>query len=71
MPHVSETIRKRYSCRSFAQTPVEESTLLVFRETVEKPQKGPFGNTPRFVLISMENLPGAEWKKLGTYGVIK
>lgn len=71
MAHISETIQKRYSCRSFAQIPVDESTLQALRESVETPQKGPFGNTPRFVLISMGTLPRAEWKKLGTYGVIK
>jgi len=71
MPHISDAIQRRYSCRSFAYTSVEESTLQTFREAVQTPRKGPFGNTPRFVLISMETFPGEEWKKLGTYGVIK
>jgi len=31
----------------------------------------PFGNKPRFALIEMKALPREEWKKLGTYGVIK
>lgn len=71
MAHISETIQKRYSCRSFSGEPVDESVLNTFREELAVPQKGPFGNTPRFVLISMGSLPDEEWKKLGTYGVIK
>ena len=71
MAHISETIQRRFSCRSFADTPVEAPILQTFRETVHAPQRGPFGNAPRFVLLSMENLSAEEWKRLGTYGVIK
>lgn len=68
---ISETIRKRYSCRSYADRPIEDNVLRQISELVDQPQSGPFGNTPRFVLISMASLPREEWKKLGTYGVIK
>lgn len=71
MSPISEIIRQRYSCRSYADTPVDASVLQNFRQLVSAPQKGPFGNTPRFVLISMDKLPCEEWKKLGTYGVIR
>ena len=71
MTPISETIRKRYSCRSFADRPVEGSVLQKFRQAVEAPSTGPFGRTPRFALISMASLPSEEWKRLGTYGVIK
>jgi nitroreductase len=64
-------IRKRYSCRSYSDHPIEESVLQSFRQMVNAPQKGPFGNNPRFALISMNTFSRDEWKKLGTYGVIK
>ena len=47
------------------------SVLRQFSEAVCAPHRGPFGHTPRFVLISMASLPREEWRKLGTYGVIK
>jgi nitroreductase len=71
MTPISEIIRKRYSCRSYSDRPVEDSVLREFSDLVAAPQSGPFGHTPRFVLISMDSLPRDEWKKLGTYGVIK
>lgn len=71
MTPISEIIRKRYSCRSYSDKVIEDSDLQIFKEAVHAPHCGPFGNTPRFVLISMAALPHHDWKKLGTYGVIK
>ncbi|PKN18432.1 MAG: nitroreductase [Deltaproteobacteria bacterium HGW-Deltaproteobacteria-6] len=71
MTSITEIIQKRYSCRSYSADQVEESVLQSFRQTVSAPQKGPFGNSPRFVLISMDTFSRDDWKKLGTYGVIK
>ncbi len=70
MTPVSEIIRRRYSCRSYADRPVEDTVLQTLRTAVSAPQEGPFANRPRFVLLAMEALSRAEWKKLGTYGVI-
>lgn len=71
MTSVSETIRQRYSCRSYSNDSVDDSILKTLQQAVSAPQTGPFGNKPRFVLISMDALPAREWKTLGTYGVIK
>jgi len=71
MTPISETIRKRYSCRSYSDDPVDVDVLKTFREAVSAPHTGPFGNTPRFTLIAMDALAAKEWKTLGTYGVIK
>ncbi len=71
MTSITEIIQKRYSCRSYSGDPIEASVLQSFREIVSAPQKGPFGNSPRFVLISMDTVSRDDWKKLGTYGVIK
>ncbi len=51
--------------------PFEDSVLRQFSDAVNAPHQGPFGHTPRFVLISMASLSREDWKKLGTYGVIK
>jgi len=71
MTPVSETIGRRYSCRSYSDDPVSESVLKTFQQLVDRPQTGLFGNKPRFILIAMDVLPPREWKTLGTYGVIK
>ena len=71
MTSITKIIQKRYSCRSYSADPVESSVLQRFQKIVSAPQKGPFGNSPRFVLISMDTVSRDEWKKLGTYGVIK
>ena len=71
MTSISETIRKRYSCRSYSDDPVNDDVLKAFREAVSAPRSGPFGNRPRFALIAMDALAAKEWKTLGTYGVIK
>lgn len=71
MTQISEIIRKRYSCRSYSSTAIEDSVLIKFKQAVDQPHCGPFGNTPRFVLISVAAMPQHQWKKLGTYGVIK
>jgi nitroreductase len=71
MTPISDIIRKRYSCRSYSGKYIEDSVLQVFNQHVTAPQNGPFGQKPRFVLITTDSLPAEEWKKLGTYGVIK
>ena len=71
MAPVSDVILKRYSCRSYADRPIEDSILRQFSDTVHGPHLGPFGHQPRFELISIASMSREEWKKLGTYGVIK
>jgi len=71
MMPISETIRRRYSCRSYADRPVDPNVLRRFEQEMTGPQTGPFGHGPRFVLIPMDHMPREEWKKLGTYGFIQ
>jgi nitroreductase len=71
MTPVSDIIRRRFSCRSYENKPLDDDLLRTFRQAVEAPEPGLFGNTPRFVLLEMNELPREAWKKLGTYGVIK
>lgn len=71
MTPISETIRQRYSCRSYSGDPVADSVLKTLQVAISAPQTGPFGNKPRFALVAMDALGAKEWKTLGTYGVIK
>ena len=71
MTSISDVIRKRYSCRAYSETPVDSDAWRAFRQIMDAGASGPFGHTPRFVPISMEKMTRDDWKKLGTYGVIK
>lgn len=71
MATIMELIKKRYSCRTYADKPLNEKVLREFTKLVEAEQKGPFGNKPHFQLISSDMADPAKWKTLGTYGVIK
>ena len=71
MLEISDLIKKRISCRTFADQPVEAETLRKFSELVGGEQIGPFGNKPRFQLINLGDSLAGQPKKLGTYSVIK
>lgn len=71
MPEISQLIKKRFSCRTYADTPVEEKLLLALAGIVEAGHTGPFGNKPKFQLINSDTSPPEEWKNIGTYGVIR
>jgi nitroreductase len=71
MTPVSDIIRRRFSCRSYENKPLDDDLLRTFRKAVEASARGLFGNAPRFVLLEMDELPRDVWKKLGTYGVIQ
>lgn len=71
MATLSEIIKKRISCRTYADRPLEDKVLNEISGHISAAQIGPFGNNPAFKLIQMDNLTPREWKKLGTYGVIK
>lgn len=71
MTPVSAIIRRRFSCRSYDNKPLDDDLLRTFRQAVEASAPGLFGNAPRFVLLEMDELPRDVWKKLGTYGVIQ
>ncbi|OGP68682.1 MAG: hypothetical protein A2W27_05620 [Deltaproteobacteria bacterium RBG_16_44_11] len=71
MKALSEFIKKRISCRTYADRSLEDKVLAELSGYISAAQKGPFGNQPTFKLIHMDNLTPQEWKKLGTYGVIK
>lgn len=71
MPEISRLIQKRVSCRTYADTPVEENLRNELESLVAAEHTGPFGNKPEFQLIHLDMSDPAKWKNLGTYGVIK
>lgn len=71
MDKLSEAVKKRISCRTYADKPIEKKTHQQFEAIINAPQEGPFGNRPRFSLLNMEIITPEQWKKMGTYGVIK
>lgn len=71
MEKLSEAVKKRVSCRTYADKPIEEKTHQQFEAIINAPQEGPFGNRPRFKLLNMEMITPEQWEKMGTYGVIK
>jgi nitroreductase len=69
---VTEIIRRRYSCRRYLDTPIEEKTRQRLAEFVASDTAGPFGRTPaRFVLAASTEQDRRELRGLGTYGFIK
>jgi nitroreductase len=71
MPAITEIIKKRLSCRTYSEKPIEDKVLREFSYSINAVHTGPFGNQPKFKLIKLTSLPPQEWKQLGTYGVIK
>ncbi len=53
MKALSEFIKKRISCRTYAERPLEDKVLRELSGYISAAQKGPFGNQPNFKLINM------------------
>ena len=68
---ITEIIKKRISCRTYSEKPVEAKVLKNFSALINAVHTGPFGNQPKFKLVELTSLTPHEWKQLGTYGVIK
>jgi len=71
MAALSEIIKKRISCRSYSDRPLEDKVLHELSLQISAAHTGPFGNQPTFKLIQMKLVTPNEWRKMGTYGVIK
>ena len=68
---ITEIIKKRFSCRTYSDKPIDEKTLQKLKEIMNSISAGPFGGKPRLTLINADSSSPQEWKQLGTYGVIK
>jgi len=71
MQTLSDAIKKRVSCRTYSDKPIEENIRGKLESILNAVHEGPFGNKTKFKLISMEGISPAQWKKMGTYGTIR
>ncbi|HDQ03802.1 MAG TPA: nitroreductase [Deltaproteobacteria bacterium] len=71
MQTLSDAIKKRVSCRTYSDKPIEEKILQQLESIISAVHEGPFGNKTKFKLISMETISPDQWKKMGTYGTIR
>ena len=69
---VTEIIRRRYSCRRYLETPIEEQTRQRLAEFAVSSTAAPFSSTPaRFILAASAEQDRQDLRGLGTYGFIK
>ena len=59
---ITEIIKKRISCRTYSEKPIEAKVLKEFSASINAVHTGPFGNQPKFKLIKLTSLPPQEWK---------
>jgi hypothetical protein len=69
--HVSETIRRRFSCRSYARQAIDPELHKRLEERIADPQSGPFGTKVRFALLAATEEDRQALQGLTTYGMIK
>jgi nitroreductase len=68
---VPNLIEKRYSCRSYAETPITAEARRNLEEFLATHTTGPFGSTVRLALLAATEEDRRALKGLGTYGFIK
>ncbi|MGB2963342.1 MAG: nitroreductase family protein [Anaerolineales bacterium] len=68
---VSQLIRKRYSCRTYHDNPIQETDLNELEDFISSCQKGPLGNQARFSIVAARKRDSGALRGLGTYGFIK
>ncbi len=66
-----DAMQRRYSCRTYANTALAETTRQELADFCAAQRIGPLGSTARFTLIAAEEDDRAALKGLGTYGFIK
>jgi nitroreductase len=71
MTELNQLIKKRHSCRTYADKPVEEKILEELERLVADKHTSPFGNTPKFHLINLDFVSTEARKDISTYGIIR
>jgi nitroreductase len=70
-PPVTETITRRFSCRTYIDKPIQDKERTLLDVFISENKTGPFNTTPRFQLIAAKTEDHEALKELGTYGFIK
>jgi hypothetical protein len=68
---VTELIKRRYSCRTYLPTPIEEGKRQQLEAFMSSNQTGPFGAPVRFLLLAATAEDRGALRGLGTYGFIQ
>ncbi len=66
-----ETIKARYSVRTYENKPIEKAVLEKLSSFLDANTQGPFGNKVRFRIVDASQAAVSELKKYGSYGLIK
>jgi nitroreductase len=68
---IVDIIRRRYSCRSYSETPIAAETRQRLAEAAGACTAGPLGMPMRFALIAATEEERSALRGLGTYGTIR
>ncbi len=68
---VTDLVRRRYSCRSYLEMPIDKDRQGLLSEFLASNGTGPFGTRARFALVAATSEDRESLKGLGTYGIIK
>lgn len=68
---ITQTIQRRYSCRSYDRQPIDPELRARLEEAIASPQVGPFGTSIRFALLAASEQERDAIQGLTTYGMIK
>ena len=68
---IDDTIRKRYSCRTYSGKAPDKEALDSLKDLVQNRKVGPMGSSLRFLQVNLEEGDTDSLKGLGTYGTIK
>lgn len=68
---VIDIIQKRFSCRSFQDTPIQTGSITALQDLISLNTIGPFGSQPRFKLVAASQGDSESLRGLGTYGFIR
>ena len=68
---ITTIIQRRYSCRDYDSTPLEEENRQALLRYIEELPPGPFNKSSRFALVAASDGDRSALRGLGTYGTIK
>ena len=68
---IEELIKRRYSCRAYADRPIEAADRDTIVDALALLRTGPLGSSARFSLVAATEEDRKALKGLGTYGFIK
>ena len=68
---VTDLIRRRFSCRSYVNSPIAMETRQRLSDSLLALTSGPLGSLARFQLLAAEETNAGALRGLGTYGFIK